>query len=207
MLPLQSNVAEQSETYRAHNIRKAFAPQAQIIIGTFSSFKEEKSVDNLIKMVAQTLPKDPNRHWIFLGRNSEYIVEEINKKYPEIKNQISKTSDLDKIALSTHVQACDIMVQPYEKGVDTSRSSIMVSLSHGLPVITNASFRSEKIWQESDCAIVVPNNSAELMLEEIENLITDEPRRLELKLRAKKTFHKYFSLQKTIDKILTLAPK
>jgi len=48
--------------------------------------------------------------------------------------------------LSSHVAACDVLIQPYLDGVSTRRTSFMAGLAHGRAIVTNHGRATEPLW-------------------------------------------------------------
>ena len=202
-LPVPSNVHWVENKQRALNLRKAFAPDANAVIGTFGSFYDKGIVKKIRKLIPGLLASHPERVWLFLGRGSDEFVVQLRKDYPHLESQLEKAGELDMAALSAHLQACDIMVQPYPRGVDTSRTSAMVGLSHGKPIITTLGPNTEVIWEKSSCVKLVPVQKNDLFIKLIEDLVTSTKARDALSKNAIQTYRNFFSLDKCIETLLT----
>ncbi|MFK7825329.1 MAG: hypothetical protein AB8G05_14335 [Oligoflexales bacterium] len=202
-LPVPSNVLWMENRQRAINLRKAFAPHAKAVIGTFGSFYD-KGINKKIRKLIPGLLSHPDRVWLFLGRGSDEFVVQLKKDFPQLEAQLEKAGELDMAALSAHLQACDLMVQPYPRGVDTSRTSAMVGLSHGKPIITTLGPNTEMIWEKSSCVKLVPVQKNDLFLRITEDLIISPQAREALSKNAIQTYKNFFSLDKCIDTLLTI---
>lgn len=201
-LPVPSNVLWVENKQRAINLRKAFAPQADTVIGTFGSFFDKGITRKIRKLVPGILANHPERVWLFLGRGSDEFVLQLRKDFPALEAQLEKAGEIDMAALSAHLQACDLMIQPYPKGVDTSRTSAMVGLSHGKPIITTLGPNTEVIWEKSSCVKLVPLQKNDLFLRIIEDLVTSTQAREALGKNAIQTYKNFFSLDKCIGTLL-----
>jgi glycosyltransferase involved in cell wall biosynthesis len=201
-LPTPSHVNCVKNKQRSLNLRKAFAHEATTIIGTFGSFKNLAYNKVIKQLVPMLLSDHKERSWLFIGRGSEDFVKNLLKDYPHLENQVDKAGELNIAALSAHVQACDIMVHPYPRGVNTSRSSIMVSLSHGKPVITTTGPLTEPIWKESECVCLVPEKDITSILKYVENLQINSEIRQALSKKSLETYSRHFSLEECVSTLI-----
>lgn len=203
-LPVPSNVLRVENKQRALNLRKAFAPDAKLVIGTFGSFYDPGITKKIRKLVPDLLSNHPERVWLFLGRGSDEFVLQLRKDFPMLENQLEKAGELDMAALSAHLQACDLMVQTYPRGVDTSRASIMVGLSHGKPIVTSLGPNTEAIWAKNSCVKLVPEQKNELFVKIIEELISNQSASETLGKSAIQTYKSCFSLEQCIKTLLSM---
>ena len=201
-LPVPSNVLWVENKQRAINLRKAFAPDAKTVIGTFGSFFDKGITKRIRKLVPGILDKHPERVWLFLGRGSDEFVLQLQRDFPLLEHQLEKAGEIDMAALSAHLQACDLMVQPYPRGVDTSRTSAMVGLSHGKPIITTVGPNTEVIWEKSSCVKLAPLQKNDIFLRIVEDLVTSDQAREDLGQHAIQTYKDFFSLDKCIGTLL-----
>ncbi len=204
-LPLQSTVPYIKDTRRAKNLRKAFAPDAQFLFGSFGSYYDLKHLDLLQQTIKCILTNHPERSFLLLGRGSDAFVERLKDENSNISSQLETSGELDVKALSAHVQSCDLMVQPYFQGVATNRTSIMVSLAHGKPIVTNFGKNTEFVWGKSSCVVLSPDSDVKKMKTLCDKVIYDTAYRLNLGKKAIQVYDKFFSLNSILDKILTLA--
>ena len=93
-----------AEPQRSKNLRKAFAPNAKLIFGTYSSFKEPETLVILEEVVVKLLKDHPQWVWLALGRYSEEFALELKERYPQISNQIQNGGELSNLALSAHLR-------------------------------------------------------------------------------------------------------
>ena len=193
-LPIPGNVKIVKNSQRALNLRKAFAQNATSVIGTFGSYRDKKLTRLLKIMVPGILSGHPDRVWLCLGRESEPLVVKLRKDFPDIASQMEIGGELDPEALSAHIQACDLMLQPFPDGVDTSRTSVMVGLSHGRPVATTIGSATETVWRQTGCVSLCPGDRPDVMAETVGHLLDDEAGLEALAKTGARTYQERFSL-------------
>lgn len=203
-LPLQSNIHFFKNDRGSDNIRKAFAPESQSLIGNFASYKDSYQKKKLVKFIVFLLQDHPERFFLCLGRNSAHFVDKFKKLYPNLENQIESTGELDYKAVSSHIQACDIMLQVYSKGVTTKHTSLLTCLSHGKAVIATKGPRTEAFWVTQNCMALYDENSDLDFVQKFENVIYDSSTKKALEKKALETYNQCFSPNRTIKKILSL---
>src|SRR5205085_11119201 len=82
--------------------------------------------------------------------------------------------------VSRHLQACDLLVQPYPDGVSTRRTSFMAALAHGRPTVTTRGPLTETLWGDCGAAVVVPAGDGPALAAAAAGLLADAPARARL---------------------------
>jgi glycosyltransferase involved in cell wall biosynthesis len=59
------------------------------------------------------------------------------------------TGTLPPADVARHLQACDLIVQPYPDGVSSRRTSLMAALANGIPAATTRGRLTEPCWDEA----------------------------------------------------------
>jgi glycosyltransferase involved in cell wall biosynthesis len=197
-LPVPSNLQHVAESQKAKNLRKAFASDAKLIFGTYSSFKEPETLEILERVVVKLLREHPNWVWLALGRYSEEFAIELRERYQDISHQIQNGGELDNKALSAHLQACDIIFQPYFLGVSTRRTSLMAALYHAMPTVTSFGIRTEDLWKEMRCVKLVEWDNIGDYISEIKKLAKNPTQRADLSQAARLAYETCFSLEHNV---------
>ena len=198
-LPVPSHISVVADPEKVRNLRLAFAPKHYVIIGTFSSFAEPEVLDVLRQTLALLLKKHSNWIWLAFGRYSRGFVQFMQGSYRDLADRLQYGGELDPLALSAHLQICDLALQPYYLGVSTLRTSAMAPLSHELPLVSSWGKHTEALWHESGCAHLVKWNKVKGYSEAVEYLIQNPLERKKLALRGRETYQKYFSLEKNLE--------
>ena len=84
----------------------------------------------------------PRRIGLLIGQGGERFVA----AHLAHTGRLVATGELTAEEVSLHVQACDLMVQPYPDGVSSRRTSVMAALAHGRPVATTRGWLTESLW-------------------------------------------------------------
>jgi glycosyltransferase involved in cell wall biosynthesis len=135
---------------------------------------------------------------LLMGRGSETSRLHIASRHPELAARVHATGDLDADALSRHLGACDVMLQPYPDGISSRRTSAMAALAHGRPLVTTSGALTEPDWGASGAAVLVPADDSEQLASAVGSLLRDAWRCQELSRRARATYAERFELVHTI---------
>jgi hypothetical protein len=135
---------------------------------------------------------------LLMGRGSETARLNIVDGRPGLAARVHATGDLDADALSRHLAACDVMLQPYPDGISGRRTSAMAALAHGRPLVTTSGVLTESNWMASGAAVLVPADDPEQLASAARSLLGDAWRRQELSRLARTTYAERFELVHTI---------
>jgi glycosyltransferase involved in cell wall biosynthesis len=124
--------------------------------------------------------------------------DELIRREPELAGRVHATGTLAAIELSRNISACDVMLQPYIDGVSSRRTSLMVSLSHGIPVVTTSGRLTEPLWAESEAVALVPAEDVATLALATIKLLSDETSRRRLSGAARTLYAERFDLKRTI---------
>ncbi len=135
---------------------------------------------------------------LLMGRHSELASRDLIRAYPALAGRVHASGPLAADDLSQHVSACDVMLQPYPDGISSRRTSAMVALSHGRPVVTTTGPLTEPLWQESGAVILVPAGDLDTLAAATRELLLNPGLRAELSARGKSIYERRFDLRHTI---------
>lgn len=201
-LPVPSNIPIVASPAEAADLRRRLAPHGQAIIGCFGTFQ------GLIRrMLATILPSllenHPERVGLLLGRNGESFAAELQAAHPELSGRLIAPGALDPPQVSVHLQACDVLVQPYPEGINTRRSSVMAGLAHGKATITTQGVGTEPIWSQTGCVALAPADDLAAFVQTTESLLADPQARTRLGTTAREIYSQRFEIQRSVEKILS----
>ena len=199
-LPVYSTIpiVENKEAVAA--TRRHIVKENQLVIGSFGTFGGDIGRDTF-EIFFKLLSKNANIAGLLLGRGGERVAQSLYEKNASFKNRLFAPGSLSAEEISIHLQACDLLVQPYPDGISSRRTSAMAGIAHGLPVITKQGFLSEPIWSETNCVALSDDISGFVKI--AENLLDQANERAALGERARTTYEKYFSLSRTIRELRT----
>jgi glycosyltransferase involved in cell wall biosynthesis len=135
---------------------------------------------------------------LLLGAGGERWRGELAGDRPD---RVTATGPLPAMEVAEHLQACDLVIQPYPDGASTRRGSLMAALANGVPVVTTLGALSEPIWPGAVAAVPVgaPERLADRTLE-----LLGQPERLaELGAAGRKLYADRFAIERTVAALLS----
>jgi glycosyltransferase involved in cell wall biosynthesis len=196
-LPVPSNVPVVEDPAGAGALRRRYAAQGGLLMGHFGTYGS-LIVELLRPVVFDLLRRVPRLSVLLLGRGGAAFRDDLIRARPALAARLSAPGALDAAALSRHVQACDLMLQPYPDGVSCRRTSFMAGLAHGKPIVTTAGHSTEPFWSESGAAIVVPGGDAHALTAATLPLLGDAARRRALGSAAARLYEERFTVERTV---------
>lgn len=197
-LPVASNITVVDDPEGVRIIRAGYAPEGQKIVGHFGTYDR-----NIKEILLQSLPSllrtSADCTVLLLGRGSEAMRDDLIRIHPELANRVHATGPLAEAKLSRHIKACDLMLQPYIDGASSRRTSLMVGLSHGMPIVTTSGRLTESLWFDSDAVALIPVEDMAALVTATKGLLSDETGRARLGVNAKALYHERFAVQRTLD--------
>ena len=137
---------------------------------------------------------------LLLGRQGDTFRDELMVRHPQFGGRIVAPGDLSDVDLSHYVSACDVMLQPYPDGVSSRRTSVMVALAHGRPVVTNVGPLSEPLWSECRAVVIAGNDSGALAASTL-RVLSNRTLCRDLSARARALYAERFDLTHTVDRL------
>jgi glycosyltransferase involved in cell wall biosynthesis len=148
----------------------------------------------LQRLAPQLIRAAPTSRLLLLGRGSDVFAADLRERLPELEHRVVGVGTLEADALSAHLQACDLMVQPYGDGASTRRSTLMAALIHGVPVVTTVGRLSEPFWSSSRAVSAVPAGDVDAAVA----LATDAGRRHDQSVAARGLYAARFDVAHVI---------
>jgi glycosyltransferase involved in cell wall biosynthesis len=112
-------------------------------------------------------------HVLLLGEGSEAAGLRLTALHPRLAGRIFATGRLAERDLSHHVAACDLMLQPYPDGISSRRTSAMVAIAHGRPIVTTGGWLTEPLWADAGAAILAPAGDAHALAASVAAILFD----------------------------------
>jgi glycosyltransferase involved in cell wall biosynthesis len=91
-----------------------------------------------------------------------------------------------------------LLLQPYQDGVSSRRTSLMAGLALGRPIVTTFGVLTESVWQEEGLVVGVPPGDPRALADALATLADDADARQRLGERARAGYQAHFSLERTI---------
>ncbi len=153
-LPVPSTIPVSPRPDRVAGTRGVLASPDEVLIGHFGTYGRLVA-EPLRAVMRGVLDAVPQTRLVFLGRGSQAFVTDAFGDGPA-SARVAAADDLTTESISWHLQACDLMVQPYPDGVSTRRTTAMAALAHGRPMVTTTGRLSEPFWATSPAVSVAP---------------------------------------------------
>jgi glycosyltransferase involved in cell wall biosynthesis len=139
-----------------------------------------------------------------LGRGGETFRDELIEAHPALAGRVDASGELAADDLSRHVSACDLMLQPYPDGVSSRRTSVMVALSHGRPVVTTSGDLSEPLWFDGAVVLAPADRPDELAAATV-SLLASPARLGDLAARGAALYGERFDVRHTVATLRTVS--
>jgi glycosyltransferase involved in cell wall biosynthesis len=201
-LPVGSNVPVTDDPPGVASLRERLTSTGQsTVIGSFGTFASDVAT-----LLGDVLPPlllgRPDRAGVLLGRGSERVAEAWIRRYPELSGRLTATGPLDQAEISRHLQACDLLVQPFPGGVCSKRTSLMAGLAHGVATVTTSGEVTEPVWAETGAVGLAPEGDAHGLIERSEVLLNDREARTRLAILGLALYNNRFASRHTIASLI-----
>ena len=175
-----------------------------VVVGHFSTYPPAIRAA-LAVMLPVLLRERADLHVRLLGRGSDEAAAALRAHLRT--DRVSASGAVDAAALSCHLQACDVMVQPYPEGATLRRSSLTAALAHGLPVVTTTGPQSESFWTETAAVLTVSAEDHEALAAAVLELAGAPERRRQLGAAARAAYGSRLSLAHVIEALRADRPE
>ncbi|HEX9938151.1 MAG TPA: hypothetical protein VGB15_13545 [Longimicrobium sp.] len=135
---------------------------------------------------------------LLLGSGGKEFAARLLRAHPRIEGRVVAPGRLPREALSVHLQACDVALQPYPDGVSARRTTAMAALANGVPLVSNAGRFTEPQWAAAGVALA-PVADAATLAALVLDLLDDLPRRRGLAAAETDFYLREFSMRRTLD--------
>jgi glycosyltransferase involved in cell wall biosynthesis len=194
-LPVPSGIPPIQDRAASAAIRARYGPDGPLV-GHFGTYGD--LIKPLLEPCVNAVVEASSCRVLLLGQGSESACHEFVVRNPRLLDRVYGVGALPADDLSRHLSACDVMMQPYPDGISTRRTSAMVALTHGVPVVSTSGPLTEPLWAKSNMAVLVPSSDPIRMAAETLALLDDPIRRAALSQNAFTTYDEQFDLRHTI---------
>jgi glycosyltransferase involved in cell wall biosynthesis len=197
-LPVPSTTPVTASPSEAAATRALYVPAGVALVGHFGTYG-----GHIARTLTRLLPRllsveETDCAVLLLGQGSELMREEILRTRPELASRIHASGTLAPDALSRHLAACDLLLQPYSDGVSARRTSAMAGLAHGLAVVTTKGALTEELWAESGAVALAPAGDDDALLGEARRVLASSEARMQLGTAGRKLYRERFDLAHTV---------
>jgi glycosyltransferase involved in cell wall biosynthesis len=198
-LPVPSTIAVANSNGAVARLKSGtLARRDGVIIGHFSTYSPEIR-RALCAVVPDLFAAVPEAQIELLGRGGERMAAELQSIEGVDGARVRASGDLTTASLSCHLQACDLMMQPYPDGASTRRTTLMAALAHGIPVVTTVGRLSEPFWRSTPAIAAVPAGDTAAMTRVVAALVRQPDQRRRLGAAGRTTYEARFGLSRVID--------
>jgi glycosyltransferase involved in cell wall biosynthesis len=203
-LPVPSGilVRDEADDRAATSAIRARYADGHPLVGHFGTYGA--AVGALLERALPALASLSDCRVLLLGEASETMGRALASAHPSLDGRLFATGRLTSGEVSRHVAACDVMLQPYPDGISSRRTSAMVPLSHGRPMVTTQGWLTEPIWREADAVVLAPAGDAGALAAETAALLTDATRRQAIGARAAALYDARFDVRHSVAALRSL---
>lgn len=163
------------------------------ILGHFGTFSP--LITPILENALDVVMDRSNASVLLVGRDSDAFRRRFLASRPEATTRVHATGVLEVGALCRHIQACDLMLQPYPDGVSSRRTSTLALMAHGVPLVTNLGSLSEPFWEKGRAVALVDQPDGTRLGQAAVDLLQDEPMRRTLTGAALEMYDRLFSVR------------
>ena len=167
-----------------------------LTIGHFGTYS--RLVTPALSAAMDAVLADSNASMVRVGRNSDSFREAFLRTRPHATSRVRATGALPAEALTTQLQSCDVMMQPYPDGVSARRTSTLTLLALGLPIVTNTGLLSEPLWRDDQAVALVDGPDGERIGKVTVGLLTDNQGRANLRGRGRACYERRFAVRHAV---------
>lgn len=138
---------------------------------------------------------------LLLGRGGPEFAERLLRAHPALDGRVVAPGAQSREALSVHLQACDVALQPYPDGVSARRTTAMAALANGVPLVSNTGLFTEPQWAAAGVPLAPVADAASLAALVLD-LLDDAPRRRRLAAAETDFYRREFSMRRTLNVLL-----
>jgi glycosyltransferase involved in cell wall biosynthesis len=180
---------------------RRLAPSGGPLIGHFSAFAPAAAAA-VLALIPKLASANPDASFALIGGGSERCRDALVSAHRNLAHRVHATGALVDRDLSVSLTACDVMIQPYDDGATTRRSSLIASLAHGVPAVASMGTLTESIWEASR-AVVLVRNGPGAFAEAVHGLLADSSRRAALRCAALDLYDRHFHVRHTVAAMLS----
>ena len=194
-LPIPSVIDPVADQNGVGVVRNRFPTETGLVghVGTCGDL-----IQPLLTAALKALLMSSRCHLLLVGRGTDRFADRLAADNPDVRGRVHGTGELTASDLSRHVSACDVLLQPYPDGVTTRRTTAMVGLAHGRPVVTTAGALTERQWHDVPGVILVPVEDTVALGRAAANLADHVGPATKLGAAARSYYDEHFDVRHTV---------
>ena len=169
VLPVPGTIPVDRDCPGIAALRSRLLEGAKVLVGHFGA--GGRYVDAALERTFNEIrARRGDVRFLLVGRGTGRLAARLSER-----TGVSATDLLPARELSQHLQACDLLLQPYVDGVSGRRTTTISALEHGVPVVTTLGRLSEPFWRDTSAVEAIAAGKPRLLGGAVERLL--EPRR------------------------------
>lgn len=196
-LPIPSNITVVDDAAAVAALRCRLAPGGETLVGSFGTFGGMIG-DLLAPALVRLLEGHADRLGLLVGRGSDRFAARVVAECPALTGRLIAAADLPPAEVSLHLQACDLMVQPYPDGLSSRRTTLTAALAHGVATVSNLGALSEPIWTRTGGVALAPNPDPADLAAAAERLLASRADRDEQGARGRAVYQQSFAVERLV---------
>jgi glycosyltransferase involved in cell wall biosynthesis len=195
-LPVPSSLPS-PDAVNVDGVRARYAPAMEPLIGHFGT--RGAPISSLLSDAIVAVARAHRRARVLLiGSGSENFRSAFVVDHPALTDRVVATGTLDADALSAHIAACDVLLQPYPDGVTSRRTTTMAGLRVSVPVVTTQGPLTEQFWTERLPVKLAPVNDVSALVDHVVHLIADPVERRRQGDAGRAFYDRWFHVRRTV---------
>ena len=169
VLPVSGTIPVDRDSQDIAALRCRLLGRAKVLVGYFGAGGRyaEAALDRAFHEITA---RRQDVRFLLVGRGTVELAARLRGR-----DGVSGTGLLTARELSRHLQACDVLLQPYGDGISGRRTTTISALEHAVPVVTTFGRLSEPFWRDTSAVETIAVDAPELLAGAVERLL--EPRR------------------------------
>ena len=210
-VPVPSNVPDHADPARVRQLRaalgQAVAPAAVRIVGHYGHF-DAYHQRLLPRVIERVLDAGRERVMLLVGFGSGQVRDALAVTRPDLIGRVTATGHLDAAAVSAHLAACDLLLQPCEAGASVQQAAVMAGLALGCAVVTNRGADTEAIWTTRHPVWLAASGEPFDLAQAVQRLLDDPAASAALGAAGRALHEERFAMARGIGRLrnTTLAP-
>ncbi len=195
-LPVPSSL-QSANAVAVDEVRTRYAPGRGALIGHFGTHGPlvTSLLDDVIAAVAEA---QPSAEFLLIGSGSEAFRSALVARDRSLADRVSATGTLSAGALSAHIEACDVLLQPYPDGVTSRRTTAMAGLFARVPVVTTQGKLTERFWQDEAPVRLAAVGDVQSIVQQVLQLLADPAERRRQADAGRQFYDRWFDVRHTV---------
>ena len=206
-LPVPSTLPRVGDPGRVAEIRTRLTggDPSRRVVGHFGTYGALLA-PGVARVFAALLEAEPEVVALFLGGGGDAFAAELRQRHPVLEGRVAAPGFLAPEELSLHLQASDLILQPYPDGASSRRTTLMAALAHGLATVTTTGRFTEPVWSEDPRLPLVPADRPEAMVQAARRLLADPAARVAAGQAGAALYESHFAMDRTVATLLEESP-